>query len=121
MEQEKKNLEQQDLISVEEPSANTQPMESSWQYTHLWPKSSVFSGMIRQKYLHVREVFQSAIQHMVISGLMMLFEGDEFMMAMLWAQSIMLGKRTYAQVPRLLKDKVREILIDSGMEELVAE
>lgn len=43
------------------------------------------------------------------------------MMAMLWAQMIMLGKKTYAQVPRLLKDKVKEILIDSGMEELVVE
>lgn len=43
------------------------------------------------------------------------------MMAMIWAQQIMLGKKTYAQVPRLLKDKVREILIDSGCEELVTE
>ena len=43
------------------------------------------------------------------------------MMAMLWAQQIMLGKKTYAQVPRLLKDKVEEILVDSGMEELVTE
>ena len=43
------------------------------------------------------------------------------MMAMLWAQQIMLGKKTFAQVPRLLKDKVREILIDSGCEELVTE
>lgn len=47
-------------------------------------------------------------------------EGKE-MMAMLWAQQIMLGKKTYAQVPRLLKDKVKEILIDSGMEELAVE
>ena len=45
----------------------------------------------------------------------------ETMMAMLWAQQIMLGKKTFAQVPRLLKEKVREILIDSGMEELVNE
>lgn len=43
------------------------------------------------------------------------------MMAMLWAQQILLGKKTYAQVPRLLKDKVKEILIDSGMEELAKE
>lgn len=43
------------------------------------------------------------------------------MMAMLWAQQIMLGKKTFAQVPRLLKDKVKEILIDSGMEELAVE
>lgn len=46
---------------------------------------------------------------------------SEAMMAMLWAQQIMLGKKTYAQVPRLLKEKVKEILIDSGMEELVTE
>lgn len=46
---------------------------------------------------------------------------DEEMMAMIWAQQIMLGKKTYAQVPRLLKEKVREILIDSGCEELVTE
>ena len=40
------------------------------------------------------------------------------MVAMLWAQQIMLGKKTYDQVPRLLKDKVKEILEDSGMGEL---
>ncbi len=43
------------------------------------------------------------------------------MMAMLWAQQIILGKKTFSQVPRLLKDKVREILTDSGMEELAGE
>lgn len=43
------------------------------------------------------------------------------MMAMLWAQQIMLGKKTFADVPRLLKEKVKEILIDSGMDELVTE
>ena len=41
------------------------------------------------------------------------------MMAMLWAQQIMLGKKAFADVPRLLKDKVKEILMDSDMEELV--
>lgn len=40
------------------------------------------------------------------------------MMAMLWAQQIMLGKKTYEQVPRILKDKVKEVLEDSGMGEL---
>ena len=43
------------------------------------------------------------------------------MMSMLWAQQIMMGKKTYGQVPRLLKDKVKEILEDSGMTELVKE
>ena len=44
--------------------------------------------------------------------------GGKEMMAMLWAQQIMLGKKTYAQIPRLLKDMVKEILEDSGMGEL---
>lgn len=43
------------------------------------------------------------------------------MMAMLWAQQIMLGKKTYDQVPRLLKSKVKELLEDSGMGELATE
>ena len=43
------------------------------------------------------------------------------MMAMLWAQQILLGKKTYNQVPRLLKAQVKEILIDAGYEELVNE
>ncbi len=47
--------------------------------------------------------------------------GGKEMIAMLWSQQIMLEKKTYAQVPRLLKDKVKEVLIDSGMEELVTE
>ena len=36
------------------------------------------------------------------------------MMAMLWAQEIMNGRKTYEQVPRLLKAEVRRILIESG-------
>lgn len=43
------------------------------------------------------------------------------MMAMLWAQQIMLGKKTFAQVPRLLKEQVKELLIDSGCEDLITE
>ena len=43
------------------------------------------------------------------------------MMAMLWAQQIMLGKKTFDQVPKLLREKVRELLVGSGMEELVQE
>lgn len=43
------------------------------------------------------------------------------MIAMLWAQKIMYGKKTFAQVPRLLKEQVREILIESGCEDLIVE
>ena len=53
--------------------------------------------------------------------LFLIGKDGRFMMAMLWAQQIMMGKKTYAQVPRLLKDQVKEILIDSGMEHLVVE
>jgi hypothetical protein len=56
-----------------------------------------------------------------IFGLLVMSRKEEDMMAMIWAQQIMLGKKTFAQVPRLLKEKVREVLIDSGCEDLVTE
>ena len=40
-------------------------------------------------------------------------------MAMLWVQQIMLGKAAFADVPRLLREKVRTLLVSSGMENLV--
>lgn len=43
------------------------------------------------------------------------------MLAMLWANQIILGKKTFAQVPVKLKDQVREILIDAGCEDLIIE
>ena len=43
------------------------------------------------------------------------------MIAHLWVNQILLGKRVYADVPRLLKPKVKELLIDSGYEDLVTE
>ena len=56
-----------------------------------------------------------------IFGLLVMSGEEEDMMAMIWAQQIMLGKKTFAQVPRLLKEKVKEVLIDSGCEDLVTE
>ena len=56
-----------------------------------------------------------------IFGLLVMSGKEEDMMAMIWAQQILLGKKTFAQVPRLLKEKVREVLIDSGCEDLVTE
>ena len=46
---------------------------------------------------------------------------ERLMMAMLWVNQILLGKRVYSDVPRLLKPKVKELLIDAGYEELVTE
>lgn len=42
-------------------------------------------------------------------------------MAMLYATSIIQGKRKFSQIPKTLKEQVREILIDAGMEELIDE
>ena len=57
-----------------------------------------------------------------IFGRLIIMSGkEEDMMAMIWSQQIMLGKKSFAQVPRLLKEKVREVLIDSGCEDLVTE
>lgn len=60
--------------------------------------------------------------HKILINLLLLFSRKEdFMMAMLWAQQIMMqetekeAKELYARVPRLLKEKVKKILIDSGM------
>lgn len=60
--------------------------------------------------------------------ILLLMRKDGFeMMAKLWAIEVMSqetvedAKAVYNRVPRLLKDKVRVILIDSGMEELIEE
>lgn len=57
----------------------------------------------------------------LLTNIIIFFTGKEGkeMMAMLWAQQIMLGKKTYEQVPRLLKEQVREVLTDSGCEDLI--
>lgn len=41
-------------------------------------------------------------------------------MAKLWAQQILLGARTYAQTPRLLKAQVAQILEEQGRNDLLA-
>lgn len=41
------------------------------------------------------------------------------MMAMFFAQRVILGKTNFEDVPRALKTQVAEILVDSGLPELV--
>lgn len=41
------------------------------------------------------------------------------MMAMFFAQRVILGKTSFAEVPRALKAGTAEVLIDSGLPELV--
>ena len=43
----------------------------------------------------------------------------ETMMAMFFAQRVILGKTAYKDVPAKLKDQVKELLVDAGLPELV--
>lgn len=52
---------------------------------------------------------------------LLLRKEEKEMLAMLWANQIILGKKTFAQVPVKLKEQVRQILIDLGCEELIEE
>lgn len=59
--------------------------------------------------------------------IMLLSKGDKERMAKLWATEILSkdtieeAKEEYNRVPRLLKEKVKKLLIDAGMEEIVEE
>ena len=53
--------------------------------------------------------------------LQIILGGGELMMAMFFAQRVILGKTTFADVPAKLKEQVRELLIDSGLPELCEE
>lgn len=46
-------------------------------------------------------------------------KGGKIMMAMFFAQRVILGKTEFAAVPKALKNGVAEILLDSGLSELV--
>lgn len=48
-----------------------------------------------------------------------LMKGELVMMAMFFAQRVILGKTAFDDVPKALKKQVAEVLIDSGLPELV--
>lgn len=56
-------------------------------------------------------------------GLFLLFlgEGGEIMMAMFFAQRVILGKTEFKDVPAKLKEQVKELLVESGLPELAEE
>lgn len=56
------------------------------------------------------------IQTLVINIFM---KGEKDMMAMFFAQRVILGKTKFEDVPAALKKGVAEVLIDSGLPELV--
>lgn len=53
--------------------------------------------------------------------LLFLGEGGEIMMAMFFAQRVILGKTEFKNVPAKLKPQVKELLVDSGLPELAEE
>lgn len=53
--------------------------------------------------------------------LQVIMGGGEIMMAMFFAQRVILGKTTFADVPEKLKAQVRELLEDAGLPELAQE
>ena len=59
------------------------------------------------------------ISRFVILLLIKFSKGSDIMMAMFFAQRVILGKTTFDQVPKALKKGVAEILIESGLPELV--
>lgn len=58
------------------------------------------------------------LQRLIIK---IIFKGDIVMMTMFFAQRVILGKTTFEDVPPALKKGCAEILIDSGLPELVPE
>lgn len=48
-------------------------------------------------------------------------KGDDLMMAMLFAQRVILGKTQFEEVPATLKQQVADILVESGLPDLVTE
>lgn len=57
----------------------------------------------------------------ILTNLIIKILGDDVMMAMLFAQRVILEKNTFDEVPNTLKPQVYEILVDSGMEFLAGD
>ena len=43
------------------------------------------------------------------------------MIAKLWYRKVVLGQRTFSEIPTLLKDEVRQLLIENEMTEYLGE
>lgn len=55
------------------------------------------------------------------TNIILILTGGNEMMAMLFAQRVILGKTDFTDVPAKLKAQVAEVLLDSGLPELVPE
>lgn len=50
-----------------------------------------------------------------LKWIVLYFKGGEIMMAMFFAQRVILGKTQYSEVPSTLQPGVKEILVESGL------
>lgn len=57
----------------------------------------------------------------LVYWIMSKMKGGDVMMAMFFAQRVILGKTKYSEVPSTLRPGVKEILVDSGLEFLTEE
>lgn len=68
----------------------------------------------------MRKIIRKLAYRLNACALILFFgKGGADMMAMLWAQAIMLKKKTFSQTPPGLVEQVRELLIDSDCEHLI--
>lgn len=58
---------------------------------------------------------------LVLFILLIIFHKEDSIMAMVYVSLIIKGKKTYSQVPKTLKEQVKEILIDLELEYLIEE
>lgn len=69
----------------------------------------------------MRKAIRAVLIWVQLFILQLILKGGEIMMAMFFAQRVILGKTSFAEVPAKLKEQVRELLVDSGLEELAVE
>ncbi len=69
-----------------------------------------------------RSSMREVLANLALNLYLFLEKGDREMMAMLFAQRVILGKTEFEQVPNKLKQQVADILINEcGLSELVTE
>ena len=69
----------------------------------------------------MRKAIRAVSIRMQLFLLHVIMGGGEIMMAMFFAQRVILGKTSFADVPEKLKAQVRELLVDAGLPELAQE
>ena len=63
----------------------------------------------------------NGVQRLLYKLLNLITKRRDTLMAMFFAQRVILGKTAYKDVPALLKPQVKELLEDSGLGELAVE